>query len=270
MSEQDWREKLPESVRALSIVQTTETEEMFWKRIADQQSHLGQSIRIPSGEASPEVMAEFREKLKSRIPSLMEVPAEDDDAGYLAVLEKLGKPSKADEYALPSIDGYQFSPEESAALREMGANSNMTKKQFADFAKQVARTNAAKQESMKGMLEAERDAIKKDWGMAAEEKYADLTQFAKDTNAPPALIAALEGRTATVSELKWLEGMRKNGVEKPNISQQHGSAGAPTQLTPYEARERINEILNNPTHGYHRMEKTAVARMLELQVAANA
>ncbi len=269
MSEQDWREKIPESVRSLSIVQTTDTEETFWKRIADQQSFLGQSIRIPSGDASPEAQAEFREKLKSRIPSLIEVPAEDDIEGYNAVLAKLGRPDKAEDYVLAAVDGYEVSDAETAYLRGVANESGMTKKQFEKFSKKFIEGNAAQRADMESAINGEREGIKKEWGMAVEEKYSALTDFAKTTGAPPSVVASLENRTASVAELKWLEGLQKAGVEKPAISAQQGSQGAGV-MTPYEARERINEILNNPTHGYHRMEKQAVARMLDLQRAANA
>lgn len=262
MSE-EWKDKLPENIRALGFVANVKTEEDFYKTIENLESYRGASIRIPTADASPEAMAEFQEKLRTRVPGLMEVPLDNDDAGYDAALQKLGKPSKADEYVMDAVDGYTPSDGEVAYLRDLADTAGMTKKQFKKLSAKYLESSAAKKKDMEFALNTERESVKKEWGMAVEEKYTALTDFAKNSGAPPSLIKALENRTATLPELKWLESLQAAGTEDPSIAAQRGN-GARTdgKMTPYEAESAISDLMNTPA--YQSGDKRAVARMIEL------
>lgn len=261
MSE-EWKERLPENIRALGIVANVKTEEDFYKTIENLDSYRGASIRIPSSDAGPEAMAEFQEKLKARVPGLMEVPLDNDDAGYTAALEKLGKPSKAEEYVLDAVEGYSPSENEIAYLRDLASTSDMTKKQFKKLSQKYLESSASKRADMEAKLNGERDAVKKEWGMAVEEKYSALTEFARSSGAPETLVKALENRTATLPELKWLEGLQAAGKESSQIAGQGGGARVDGKMTPYEAEMAIADLMK--TEAYQRGDQKAVNRMLEL------
>lgn len=262
MSE-EWKERLPENIRALGIVANVKTEEDFYKTIENLDSYRGASIRIPSSDASPEAMAEFQEKLKARVPGLMEVPLDGDDVAHSAAMEKLGKPSKVDEYVLDAVEGYTPSETEVAYLRDLAASADMTKRQFKKLSKKYLESTASRQAELESALNTERDSVKKEWGMAVEEKYTALTEFAKNSGAPASLVRALENRTATLPELKWLESLQSAGKESSAIAdQQQGGARIDGKLTPYEAEQHINDLMK--TEAYQRGEAKAVKRMLEL------
>lgn len=261
MSE-DWKEKLPENIRALGIVANVKTEEDFYKTIENLDSYRGASIRIPSSDAGPEAMAEFQEKLKARVPGLMEVPLDNDDAGYTAALEKLGKPSKVEEYVLDAVEGYSPSENEVTYLRDLASTADMTKKQFKKLSQKYLESSASKRAEMEAKLNGERDAVKKEWGMAVEEKYSALTEFARSSGAPETLVKALENRTATLPELKWLEGLQSAGKETSVIANQQQGARTDGKLTPYEAEAHINDLM--ASEAYQRGEARAVQRMIEL------
>lgn len=262
MSE-EWKERLPENIRALGIVANVKTEEDFYKTIENLDSYRGASIRIPSSDASPEAMAEFQEKLKARVPGLMEVPLDNDDAGHAVALEKLGKPSKVDEYVLDAVEGYTPNETEVAYLRDLAASSDMTKRQFKKMSKKYLESSAAKRAEMEVALNVERDSVKKEWGMAVEEKYSALTEFAKSSGAPASLVRALENRTATLPELKWLESLQSAGKETSTVaSQQQSGVRVDGKLTPYEAETSIQDLM--ASEAYQRGDAKAVKRMLEL------
>ncbi|MCK5714796.1 MAG: hypothetical protein KAH64_02455, partial [Nitrosomonadaceae bacterium] len=74
----NWYDSFPESVQQWDEVQNSSGPEQFWQRITSHRQHIGQSIRIPSDEASADDMNAFYDKLQKRVPNLMPVPDIDD------------------------------------------------------------------------------------------------------------------------------------------------------------------------------------------------
>lgn len=271
MSEaEDWKTKLPESIRASSLLNGVDSEEKFWKRVQDQHSYQGMSIKIPGDDASEDAKKEFRNKLKEKVPSLLDLPQESDDEGYNAVLARLGKPEKPEEYALPESD-YSFTPEQAAHLREVAATAGMTKRQFRNLAKKYAENAGQQVAAFELEKKANDEAIRKEWGVAAEEKYSKVVEFAKNSGAPAHFVKALEARSAKADEVLFMAKLMGAGKEGAHIGgQDQPAGGASGKLTPYEAGEKINEILNNPAHPYHRGDRVAQKRYMELIEMANA
>lgn len=265
----DWKEKIPEAVRATPLVQEATDEEKFWKRVLDQHSYAGQSIRIPGDDAGEDAKNEFKSKLKSKVPSLMEVPQENDDAGYDAALSKLGKPEKPDDYALPDTE-FKFTPEQAAHLREVAATAGMTRRQFRNLAKKFAENASQQVAAMDLERKANEDALKKEWGVAAEEKYAQVVEFAKANGAPEHFVRALEGRGAKAAEVLWMHKLMGAGKESSTAAGQGNAVTTSSaKLTPYEAKVKLEEIYNNPSHPFFRGDRAAQARVMELVAMEN-
>jgi len=260
----DWKSKIPEEIRATPLVQEATDEAKFWKRVLDQHSYAGQSIRIPGDDASEEQKGEFRAKLRAKVPSLMEVPSENDDLGYEAALSKLGRPEKADDYALPDSE-FSFSPEQAAHLREVAATAGMTRRQFRNLAKKYAENASHQVAAIETERKANDEALQREWGVAAEEKYAQVLAFAKQNGAPDHFVRALEGRGAKAAEVLWMHKIMGAGKEGSTVAGQGNTvASGNAKLTPYEAKMKLDEIYGNPSHPFHRGDRTAQARVMEL------
>jgi len=270
--EKNWKDTLPDDVKTSSLLTGIDTVDKFWKRILDQHSYAGQSIRIPSEDASAEAKAEFRNKLKTKIPSLLEVPTDDDDNAYNLALSKLGKPEKAEEYALPAVDGFTFDDNQSAHLREIASVAGMTRRQFKNLAKKFAENVQKQAGEVTELRNKDSEAIKKEWGMTAEERYSKVIEFAKKTNAPEHLVKALESKTARASDLLWIHSLMGAGKETSTAAGDGGgnNNNGTAKLTPYEANQQIHEIQSNRNHPYHKGDKLAQKRFMELVAMANA
>lgn len=266
----DWKAKLPESIRASSLVKDVDTEEKFWKRIQDQQSYLGQSIRIPSDDAGADALNEFHAKLKAKVPSLLSIPKEDDDAAYDAALEALGKPKQVADYTLPEVQGFTFSEDQATHLRALADKSAMTKRQFKKLAKEYAAEATRQSDAAKAEKDANEGLLQKEWGMAVNDKYQEVVEFAKANGAPQNFVRALEGRTARAEEVMFMHKLAKSGKESSTVASAGNGQSPGGKLTPYEAEERIAEILNNRNHPYHKGDKMAQRRFVELVEMAGA
>jgi hypothetical protein len=272
----DWTQKLPESLRGSKLVVDSKTEENFWKRIEDQQRHLGNSIRIPSNEASPEDLKDFSDKIQKRVPNLLELPKSDDDAEYSRVFSKLGKPEKADKYSVDGVQDLRLSDNDLASLRQAAYESDLTQRQFLKMVKKV---NTDRDSSIKQNGEvriADEKKLRSEWGAAFDERVSQVEKFLADSGAPEYLRDQFKGGSFSSEQMKWMHGMSKRMGEGSDLS------GTPTQQTggssvgkldPLEASQRLDEIYRNKAHPFHKPNdpayKTALARVLELVALSN-
>jgi hypothetical protein len=271
MSEEDWKAKLPEAVKASSLLQGIDSEEKFWKRVQDQHSYAGNSIRIPSDDADEAARAEFRSKLMNKVPSLMEVPGDDDDEGYAGALKKLGRPEKIDEYVPPKTEGYELNEAELDHLRGLASAADMTKRQFKNLVKRFVEDASGSRTEYENARAQDTELLKKEWGVVAEDRMKEVLDFAKRSGAPEHLVRAIEAGTAKANELLWLHGLIKSGKETAAVVNQDGittNAANESKLSPYEAEERLNEIYNNPKHPFHKADPRAIKRVTELVAMA--
>ncbi len=265
----NWYDSFPESVQQWDEVQNSSGPEQFWQRITSHRQHIGQSIRIPSDEASADDMNAFYDKLQKRVPNLMPVPDIDDPDGIKAVLTKLGMPENADSYGEIEGDQYKFAEGQLDKLKGLALNAGLTKSQFQKLAEQVGTTTAEElnaAEDFKTQTEAE---IKETWGMAADERLKETTSFLKQSNAPENLINAMSNTDLDAATVMWLHSLAAGIGETQEGGNHPDNAPNNAALTPFEAQERIDEMLSNRQHPYHRGDKRARARMHELMAMAN-
>jgi len=273
---EDWKAKLPEGIRASKLVADAKTEENFWKRIEDQQRHLGGSIRIPSGEASPEQWAEFNEKLRTRVPGLLEIPKSDDDAEYSKVYQKLGKPDKADKYSVESIKDLKLDAETLSELRQTAYDSDLTQRQFVKLANKVNAERAGAFDKYKGEREADEKGLRAEWGVTFDDRIAQIDRFLADSGAPEGVREQLKNKEITSDQVRWLHKMSKRMNEGSELSDLNTNVNVnkdALRLDPIEANARLDEIYANKNHAYHRPGdpgyKDAVARVVQLVGWAN-
>ena len=255
----DWKQNLPKDVQGWDEVKNSDTPEKFFNQVSNMRSMIGQSIRVPSKEASPEQMEEFYKKVEAKAPDLMRRPNPEDDESMEAVMRALGKPENEEGYTLDA----EVSEAELADLRNMAKNVGLTKAQFKKLADGMLGANNLIKQQSEERISKERESLQKEWGAATDERFNDLLNIAEATGASPQMIEQIKNKTIDAHSAKWLYQMGKQlGGEAINAHVQEKT------LAPDEARERIDDILNNPQHPYwlasHPDHQKAVDKVINL------
>jgi hypothetical protein len=267
----DWRSMLPEDIRNSPALADFKDVGTLAKSFVDTQAYVGNSIRIPSEEASEEQRAEFIQKLQSRVPELMIRPDFSDENQSKEFFRTLGMPEKPEEYEVPEVEGLQLPEDRVNFLREVAHKHGVTNDQFKGFMAEVLQADARGIQQQQEKTQQSMQTLKQEWGMAFDERVNAAKAVAKETGAPEALIDAIENNSVGGEVYKWLyqvgTQLGSEGINSPNIS------GRSTLMSPAEATERVNEIMANRKHPYWNahdpQHKEAVKKVVELMKLAN-
>lgn len=207
------------------------------KSYKETKAFVGTSIRPPGPDASPEARAEFYKKLQAHAPDLVPLKPGDADAEKL-VWGKLGRPEKKEEYDFKLPEGVNVNLD---LLREVAAETGMTKAQFEKFA---ARTVVGAQK-LSAETKADRDALKTEWGNAYESKLQKAAAAASKLNAPKETVAAILKGEVSSSVLKTWDSIGTALGTEPKIP---GGPANRSPLTPAELEARFAEIQAHPAY----------------------
>ena len=235
----DWRSALPPELRENPTIQDTKSVEALAKRLVDTKSMLGQSIRIPSEDASPEDIQAFRQSLVEKKLGLMPIPDNEDTESLTGVYRALGMPEDASGYVGPEqwagVDESRYN-----FLAEQAHKAGLTKKQFQDLTNNIAQADNQMIESVRQERDAELSQLKNEWGRAFDQKYQRAGVIAKQLEAPEGLINALNHGDVDAGTLRWLDKIAERfSGEGNNLVRSEYSV---SEHTPSELRERITEL----------------------------
>ena len=212
------------------------------KNYLDVQSHLGNAIRIPSAEATPEDVTKFHARLKEKVPGLIPTPDGENPETIEMFLTALGKPEKADGYKLPEIDGVDIDEERGKLFMNTAHELGMTQKQLEGFLGKMYEADLTNQDTLGNLRQQDTLALKKEWGVTHENRMKALTDNLLLTEAPPELVDALKNGMLTGANIKWLDSIfdkfsseDKNLDDKDKHLDQEG-------IVPSEAMERAAEV----------------------------
>jgi hypothetical protein len=212
------------------------------KAFVDTKAMQGQSIRIPSSEASSDDMVTFHESLREKVPGLMPTPDLTNPEAMNALMVSIGRPEKEDGYEVPTVEGVTVTDEQAAVLRKNALESGLTKKQFDKWLTTTFTADIASTTAKKETVQQELQGLRNEWGTAFDSKFAQAVKIAEATNAPPEVIKALKEQTAGVATVKWFDGLvGALGSEDFQLATLPPGSGGITTL---EARERATEIRN--------------------------
>ena len=263
-----WQETVPEFARDWNQVKESATPEDFFNRVGEMRSHIGQSVRIPGQDASSEDMQGFYQKLQDKVPGLMPTPDLENQESINEIYKRLGRPDAVDGYTDVSGDEMAFNDGQMAELKGLAHDLGLTKKQFEHLASKVGGENFNNNSGLQDKLNENSKVLQEKWGLSAEAKYQETVNFAEQANAPKQLIEGLKARQIDSETVLWLSGLAQSVSEKTQVSFQGNNANG-SAITPDEAHLKIDEILNNPEHPYHRGDEGARRRYHDLLRQAN-
>jgi hypothetical protein len=216
------------------------------KSYSELEAYRGQSIRIPTEEASEEAWKEFNDKLAAKVPNLVHLPEgnPNDD-----LYQRLGRPESPDKYDFAEVPGYESEGDSESEFRRIAHEAGLSNKQ-ADrvhnwLASNISRESIESNEAM----QAELGKLKSEWGAAYDTKISQAQ-------------AAVNMIESTVPGFKDYLDASGNGNDPMFIrmaaalAEQFGEKGnipaRPTGvMTPDEARMKISDIRSNPKHPYN-------------------
>ena len=145
MSEENqaWHKVLGESVQGWSEIEQMDSMEKFVGYVDNLRKMQGQSVRIPSEEASAEDVSKFTEKVLAKVPGLMRAPSDDISSEALAsIFQRLGTPEAIEGYVVPEGDDIMLSANAMTDLAGFAHKHNMTQKQFVALAEKMGKANS--------------------------------------------------------------------------------------------------------------------------------
>lgn len=248
-SDDTWKDSLPEGIKDWGEVRDSKSEDSFWEQMSNMRSMIGQSIRIPTDDASKEDKAAFNQRLIEKVPNLMQKPDADNVDVMDAFYNQMGRPEEAASYSAPELnapDGILLQDGLADNFKGIAYKHGLSQKQYEGVIKDYTASTvedaqvqlAEQQNAMKGLND--------EWGMkfdnnmekaeAVRVKYfndviPNLNMAGADTVKAFANIAdrfGKEGSSNLIEETR----------ERTNV------------VAPNEAQERLNEILNNKDHDY--------------------
>jgi hypothetical protein len=249
----DWKAALPEELRGAAYLADVKDLPTLVRNYGEAQAYRGQSLRIPSADAAPEVRAEFQKKLREKIPDLVD---RTDEEGLRAAF---GVPKDAKEYSAPK--DVELPAAALEQLRAEAAAEGLSKRQFEARAKRVAEAFGAQSRA----AQEQQAALDKEWGAASVERRAAAAQAALKLGDAELAKAIIE-KSAPPQLVKMLAGVSKALGEGREAADQGGNGGGGGKMTPSEAQERRDEIRANPAYWdrNHPQHASLVRREAEL------
>lgn len=268
----NWRDTLPDELKGDPSLANFEDVGQLAKSFVDTKSYQGNSISIPGEDAGDEARQQFTDKLLEKAPNVMMRPDFDKPEQSVEFYRTLGMPEKSDGYGTPEIkdmpEGANPNPERLDFFRGIAHDAGLSKAQFNKIMTAVIEQDISSVTDGTNARKEDMDGLAKEWGMATEERMGQAKSILEKTKAPESLVNAFNDKSLSSDLVKWIHGLATSiGSEGNNLGNNDLSNNS--KITPQEAQEKINEIYANKDHPFHKGDKAAMARMIELVSAKN-
>ena len=239
----DWRESIPETARGWDEVKNANSPDDVWSWVDNMRTFMGQSVRIPGPDASPEQIAEVAQRLVGKLPEhVMMRPTDLDSLGAA-----LGRPEDANGYQVP--EGMEAFPAV-AEMKAVAHKASLNQQQFEAMLGNLAEIEQAQAEQAANRRQASLDVLKAEWGAAFDGKTEDVMKFLEHEGAPSIFIEAAKNGMFGGEEYKFFASLADRLVSGEGDTNR-GLGNHRTELTPAEIRAKQADIRNNPTHPYN-------------------
>ena len=254
---QDWRDSISDDYRSNPAIADYKDINDLVKSHISAQSMIGNSIRIPSKEAGQEQWDAFYSRFND-VPGLMRYNPDNPTE----VLRKIGAPEDADGYKWTPPEGFEPDPDTVKGFKDLAYALNLTNEQasglMSHMAKDAVADNQRREQEMKEAI----DGMKKEWGMAFDEKMGEATRAVAILGGQELVDVLNEtGLGNHPAMIKLFANLGSQLKEPATLPGQGSQAGV---LTPEEAQSQIEDIYNNKEHPYHEGNPEAIKKMQRL------
>lgn len=257
-------DSLPEDLRSEPSLADFKDLSGLAKSYVSSQRMLGNSVRIPTEDASPEAKAEFYAKL-DKIPGVLRMPEDGNLDGLYA---KLGRPEDPSGYKL-NVEGDMDAQSIEAfkgIAHQLGLNNEQLNK-IVEFDKLRADSYM---EGMNNYKEEAVNTLRKDWGPDFDSRMNGAKEVLKSyaEKYPEYVNELMDGRNPFGNNpviIKALSELHSVMQEKGAVS---GTSGVKYGLSAEDAQNQLDDIRSNPHHAYYNVSdpshEAAVAKVNKL------
>lgn len=266
-STDSWVDSLPETLREAPFLSKAESPEKALQELQNAAGHLGNSLRLPSEDASEEDRKAFYDRLSEKVPGLMPKPTEENMEEFY---KALGRPENPDDYNYEPPEGKEV-PGDFESFAKVAHKHGLTQEQFRGVLNDVLSGQWEQAEIAESEQNQEMSQLSQEWGQAFDQNLSAVKNFLRLTDAPEGVVDLISEGAMSPAEIKWLHSIASSTKSPTELVTQQTQQE--TALTPSEARTRIQEMMNNPEHPYWNAtdprHQDAIQKMLKLQKAAN-
>ncbi len=244
-----WKNTLPESIKDWDEVKNAKDGDSFWNQMSNMRSMMGQSIRIPTNDASKEVLQEFDQRLIDKVPSLMRKPDLEDDDVMASFYTQMGRPEEKEKYVAPDLsapEGIVLDESLAGNFKDIAFKHGLSQKQYEGVVKDYTASSVSVAQNQLDSHQQGMSDLNKEWGAAFDQNieraeairskyFGDVVEDINLAGAP--IVKAFN----SIAERFGKEGS-SNLIEE--------TKERPNAIAPLEAGERLNEILSNKDHAY--------------------
>jgi copper chaperone CopZ len=270
---EDWRSGLPEDLRASPAIKDIPDVVTLTKSFLDTQSMVGNSIRIPTENASEEDRKVFLDKIIEKVPDLILRPDVTKGEEKESLYAMLGRPNEPTGYKIPEVEGVESVDVEMAkAFGEIAHAHGLNQDQYSGILSAIVKNTAQAAEISANEIKQSREQLRQDWGLAYDKNMALVESVVASTKAPQELVDAVKSGELGPDTSKWLLSVAQSLGSEPNSIGSEADQDS-SVITPAEAKAQISEIMNNKKHPYwvtsDPYHQDAVKKMVELHRMAN-
>ena len=209
-----WRDNLPDAIRDNPSLMDTKTVTDLAQRFLETKQMVGNSLRVPTQEAGEDTVKAFTDKiLANENLGLMRRPDPTNTEAMEEVYNTLGRPESSEGYeAVEGVDPAAYSE-----MKEVAHKLGLSKRQFEELASAQVALQNDQISSVKQEVDAGRQEVRKEWGLAFEDKVGRATSMLELTKAPQALIDGMASGNVSAEVMRWVD----------SLATQLGTEGAP-------------------------------------------
>lgn len=260
----DWRAGLPAELKDHASLKDVKDVGGLAKQFVDTLSAQGQMIRIPGPDAGDDARAAFHTKLSDKVPGLIPTPDPENADQMNALFKKMGRPDDPAGYEHPEgVDATRM-----AEFATLAHGLGLSKGQYAKLVGSINEYTTKQTEAASEAFLAAQRALKQKWGIVYEDNLQLVDQVMKGTGAPKEMLEMAADGKMPPEAAEWLFNIGKQlGAEGVNFNKDEFS----TRVTPQEAQDRINDIMNDTKGPYwdgsHPEHKAYVDKVVDLRRA---
>lgn len=241
-TDQTWRDNLPDEIKDAPGLKDVSDVSSLAKQFLDQQSYLGRTIRVPSGDALPEELKEFDDKIvdKSR-GRLIKAPDLTKQEQSRDFLKSIGMPETPEDYGVPKMDFEANLPQEHITnIQTVAHDLGLTKEQYNKYITQTAKATSDMSTSDQKAYDDDVKGLRRDWGQDTDRRMKVGIQLANNLGLPQPFLDVANSNKLSGDWHKALYSLSEQlSGEKSELSSQAGGSGVET---PIEMGARRDEL----------------------------
>lgn len=250
ISDAKFTDSLADDIRTEPSLQNFKDVNSLAKSYVSAQKMIGNSLRIPTDDASPEARAEFYSKLSS-VSKVAILPDKEDTEGWNKLYNTLGRPDAPDKYEFHVDEGVELDRGKIDSFKQVAHQLGLTQQQADSLVKFELERNEQLLRNVSNVRETATNALREAFGTDFDNRLNSAKETVKHFGSkhPEAYKSLIEGEAGNNPIVIMMAAELGKLYKESGLIE--GTRKISFGVTPAEARQRIDEIRSNPNHAYY-------------------